>query len=215
MTILFTWGNPDPINLLILIVYAIMAIFMYQTLKEAQKQTTYTLAINQFNIFNSELQEFITEGKNIKFNSNFALNTQSYYNCIDNSNAIQYIRLFPLPKQIAKEDEEQFINDFRVYVLFPLSRYYDKIYKFILQVEEDNIMTTKYKNSILYALERDILQTYFRVCNNQFGKRPTVDFENFKTIKFIPEDSFFKINQYYIANQKFSFESLGFYKDTF
>lgn len=210
------------VNFLILIVYALMAKYMYSTFTGGQKQTEISLSINQFNIYHFELQGLIGEGKNIKFRSDLnegILKTLDYQ--FINSNGIEYISVFTIATDTLKytlnknnENSQVVINDFRNNVLFPLSRYYDKLFHFLNRVKADKVLNQDYRNILYNYIERDVLQTYFRVCNNCFQDFMTVDLLPFKTIKYDTE-TFYKINKFYIENKIFQYKDLQFYKDTF
>ncbi len=210
------------VNFLILIVYAFMAKYMYRTFIGGQKQTETSLAINQFNIYHTELQGLIEEGKNIKFHSDMdegILKTLNYQ--FIKSNGIEYISAFTIATDTLQDtlkndkNSQAIINDFRHNVLFPLSRYYDKLFHFLNRVKIDKVLNQDYKNILYNYIERDILQTYFRVCNNCVeGYYMTVDLTPFKTIKYDPE-TFYRINKFYIENEIFQYKDLAFYKRIF
>jgi|GEM_PF-5375890 len=210
------WTNSDTINCAILIVYTIMAWYMYRTFEIGFRQTKFSLAINQFGIFNDQLKQFKDEGENIRFKLNLYSENDinNFTKAVEKSNGIYYIEIFLLLSHSPNEFTESEINEVRTQILFPLTKYYNRIFKFLEDIYNDNILTDEYKIILFNNIERDILQTYFRVCNNKFGEQKTVDFNIFKTIRFIPEQSFLKINQFYIENNLFKFENLMFYEGT-
>jgi len=207
------------INFLILIVYALMARYMYKTFTSGQKQTEISLAINQFKIYHFELQGLIEEAKNIKFRSDSVLSNEkleSLISSFNNSNGISYIYVFSMltNPQYGLKNNQNMINDFRHNVLFPLIPYYAKIFSYLKRVKNDKVLNIDYKNILYYQIERDLLQTYFRICNNCHSNYKTVNLSIFKTEAFDPE-TFFIINRFYIENDIFLFNDLKFYQNTY
>lgn len=207
------------VNFLIFIVYAIMAKYMFKTFTGGQKQTEISLAINQYNIYHFELQELIVEGKNIKFHTDLGdsiLKPLKYQ--YSNSNGIDYMGVFTIIThkwliiKTYEENRKDLIEDFRDNVLFPLSRYYDKLFHFLNRIKNDSVLKN-YKNILYINIENNILQTYFRLCNNCVGNYKTVDLSSFKTEGFDP-DTFYRINKFYIENGIFQYKDLKFYQDT-
>jgi hypothetical protein len=220
MTLFISWSTSDTINTLILIVYIITAIVIYMTFKGGQEQTSISLSISQHNIYYNELLDFIEDAKNIKFNSYLGDKAHiSIRSNIDKSNGIDYMSLFQFTDHYAAtldrniDDIEQ-IDDFRFNVLFPLERYYDRLYYFLNTILKDKILKDNHKRIIFNKVERDILQTYFRVCNYAVpNDKRQYNLSTFDTEKYKSE-SFYKINQFYIDNRLFQFKDLDFYRKT-
>ncbi len=131
MFIRIIWTTNDTLNLLLVIVSVITAIYLIKTFTQGQKQTKTSLSINQFAIFQKELDGFISEGKQMRFNSNIERILDIYKNDFSESNGIHYIGLFNILTQInyynlESVERQEIINDFRQRILFPLFRYYDK-----------------------------------------------------------------------------------------
>lgn len=217
--ICITWATADTINTLILITYIVTVWVIYKTFKEGKRQTTISLSISQYNILYKELLDLIEDAKNIKFKSD--LGEEAHVNIrtrIDEANGIYYIPLFLFTssgvKFLKKDDAAKHINDFRHNILFPLVRYYDRLYQFLEIVIKDEILEPNHKNYIYNKVERDLLQTYFRVCNYQFmSEKPDYDLIPFETEKF-NADSFYRINKLFIEKNLFQFKDLEFYKET-
>lgn len=207
------------VNFLIFIVYAIMAKYMYKTFTGGQKQTEISLAINQFNIYHFELQGLIEEAKNIKFYSDLDLingKLKSLSPAYDKANGINYIEVFSMltnPSYDLKNNQDM-INDFRHNVLFPLVRYYDKLFYYLNRVKNDKVLNHDYRNILYNHIESDLLQVYFRICNHCHGTYMTVDLSIFKTEVFDPE-SFYMINRFFIENKTFQYKDLNFYQSIY
>jgi len=235
----FIWTTADTINSLILIVYTVTAYFIYNTLKvgqrqldegqkqfeEGQKLTKTSLALSQFNIYNDELKNFINDAKNIKFQSSTDENTnKKLKQDMLEANGIFYISLFSFiytAKVLlnTKDDEEsrkvnETVSDFRHNVLFPLERFYDRLLHFLNSVKKDLTMEDSYKQIIYTKVERDLLQTYFRICNYKIlGEKLDYDLVIFDTTVYNSK-SFYRINQFYIDNTAFNYKDLTFYNKT-
>jgi hypothetical protein len=220
MILLFQWGNPDPINLIIFIVYAVMAILMWKTFKEGQRQSNISLSISQFNILNKEFEGLLSEAQNMKFKSELEdLQLKPFRHSFEKSNGIYYISLFTILDTIKyykdpSDEKENYIIDFRHNVIFPLSRFYDKIHHFLQRVQIDKTINDDHKRILYYYIERDLLQTYFRVCNHRFGNILQCSLADIETEVF-KEAAFHEINVFYKRNSLFQFKNLNFYETTF
>jgi hypothetical protein len=219
------WNPSDYINLFILIVYAVMAYLMYITYRNGQKLSKAGLSISEYNIIFNDLQSLITEAKEIKFKSYLneaQINPIKYR--YDQSDGVFYIKLFLFVtlqnqsnKVIYESEENKFaISDFRDNVLFPLERFYDKLNDFLFTVHKDVVLEEYHKKFIFKTVERDLLQTYFRVCNNihPFLNNKEYQLSHFKTEAYNPEESFYRINKFYIENKLFNYKDLEFYQTT-
>lgn len=198
-----------------------MATLMYLTFKEGQKQTRISLAINQYNIFQKELDSFIKEANDIKFKSDLSPTILApYKHAFENANGIYYIKVFDdvldsirlLPDD--STERRPLINDFRLNILTPLYRYYDKLYHFLIQINKDKVLTDQYKRILYNYIERDILLTYFRISNYKRGDTLYCDLSVFNTTGY-PISNFYLINDFYIKNNAFQYKNLKFYANTF
>ena len=220
MTLLFQWGNPDPINLLILVVYAVMAFLMWRTFKEGQRQSNVSLSIGQFNILNKELEGLNTEAQNFKFKSEMEeVQFKPFRHAFETSNGIYYIDLFNILDTIKfyhepSDEKRNYVNDFRHNILFPLTRFYDKLFDFLQRIKTDTTINNEHRKILYYYIERDLLQTYFRICNYQFGGTLKCRLTDIETEKF-KESLFHRINDFYRTNNLFQFKDLNFYQMTF
>jgi hypothetical protein len=220
MTLLFQWGNPDPINLIILIVYSVMAFLMWKTFKEGQRQSNISLSISQFNILNKEFEGLLSEAQNIKFKSELEdIQLNPFRHAFEKSNGIYYIDLFNILDTIKyyqepSDEKKNYINDFRHNVIFPLTRFYDKIYHFLQRVQIDKTINDDHKKILYYYIERDLLQTYFRVCNYKMGNMLKCSLADIET-KAYTEAMFHTINEFYKSNGLFQFKNPSFYETTF
>lgn len=216
------WSRSELLNLFAVIAYFITAIIMYLTLDEGRKQTKISLSISQFNILDNLLSDFINEAKTITFKSE--LEDDSFLNNILKSHpelsGIYYMPLLIIALNnrlgvMLRDGEIDRLNNYRHNIVFPLVGYYDKLYGFIIDVIKDEVITEKYKKMLLKKVEREILQTYFRVCNYSvindgvlaYNLNP-LETENFDL------DSFYKINKLYIDKGLFEYKDLDFYKET-
>ncbi|MFA6089446.1 MAG: hypothetical protein WC755_06285 [Candidatus Woesearchaeota archaeon] len=224
MILCYTWTTPDTINFFILIVYVITAFLIYRTFNEGRKQTKISLSINQFNIFYNDLKDLIEDAENIKYKTDLGENanssTKSY---LEKSNGINYIGLFQftlnterlINKQLKDDNYTDTIqiNDFRQNIIFPLGRYYDRLLYFLNSVDKDDILQINHKKIIYNKVERDILQTYFRVCNYQFSGKLDYNLSIFDTDTYKSE-MFYRINKFYINKNLFQYKDLEFYCKT-
>jgi hypothetical protein len=222
MILCTTWELADKINFAILIVYFITAIVIFITFWEGKKQTKISSSIGQYNIMKDEFSDFLEDAKNLKFNSKLIENAdESIKPDLQNVNGIDYIPLFMFAtdntvlSSLKKGDNDENKQDFRHNIIFPLERYYDKLYNYILSVVKDEILEQSHKDIILKKIERDILQTYFRVCNYGIGINGENFYQihSFKTEKFNP-DSFYRINKLYTDKKLWQYKNLEFYQET-
>jgi len=224
---------PDQIQFWLLVVgivnimvVAITAIILYRTLKEGQrqsdesrKQTSYSLAINQYNIVYQDLKGIHKKFEELNFKeilkkSNIAETNlpQSSRQGIEEANGlnIPMIYLFrPFLHPTNKSLKEEGIGFFRFNIIFPLLREYVSLFDFLKDVKNDKILSIEYKNRLYKIIERDILQSYFRICN----------YRRFTNMKYYlsslqPEDleDFYAINNFYIENNLFQYNPLDFYE---
>ena len=198
-----------------------MAYFLRKTFIEGKKQTKTSLAINQFNIFHDELKGLVVEAKEMRFHTdlgNGILKTLNHE--FEKANGIYYIGIFSISSDLKltlaqdAEDNRALINDFRHNVLFPLSQYYDKLYHFLNRIKCDETLSLDYKKILYNYIERDILQTYLRVCNYERGNKRHCELSIFKT-EVYDQNSFYNINNFYIDNSAFQYKDQAFYIKTF
>lgn len=194
------------------------AFFLIKNFFLAQKQTKISLSINQFNIFQKELEGLIKEAKEIKFSSKYPNLTKPYQQDFEESDGIYYITLFSIISHIKyynneSHERENLLNDFRHQIIFPLMKYYSKILQFLSRVKNDEVLSKSYKNILYNYIERDVLQSYLRISNNQLGNELQYDLSIFETSVFDPT-SFYKINEFYIKDDLFQYQNLNFYINT-
>ena len=225
MLLCFSLTTSDIINVLILIVYIITAGLIYLTFDQGRRQTGISLSIGQFNIFYDELKDFIDDARSIKFKSDFGNNASpNIKSNIDNSNGINYVQLFAftstaeiITRNKKTDDDSEWngeINDFRHNILFPLSRYYDRLFYFINNVYTDKILLDEHKKIIFNKIERDILQTYFRVSNySVYNNQLHYNLSTFDT-EVYKSESFYIINKFFIEHNLFQYKDLKFYQMT-
>ena len=107
------------------------------------------------------------------------------------------------------------MNDFRHNVLFPLERYYDRLLHFLQSVKVDTTMEEYYKEIIYTKVERDILQTYFRICNCTLANISKLDYDiSIFSTSMYDTTSFYRINDFYKENKIFQYKDLTFYQRT-
>jgi len=223
MVLCINWTTSDTINSLILIIYIITARVIYITFIEGKKQTAISLSISQFNIYYNELLDFFEDGKAIKLHSDLGDKAHPIIkDNIEKVDGINYIYLFLYAEKYLVEDIDDKnvdrirnqINDFRHNILFPLEKYYDRLFHFLNSIYKDNILEKNHKNILFNKVERDILQTYFRICNYSFiTNEKNYDLSTFDTPKYNSK-SFYKINNLFIENKLFQYKSLEFYCKT-
>ena len=184
--------------------------------------TSTSLAINQFNIYNDELKSFKEEAKNIKFEQKFKypmITPEDF----EKSNGVSYITLFTFStdENIISNHNSDITLDpnyldialFRSSVIFPLERFYAKLSHLLEKILKDKILLKRYKAILFSRIERDLLQDYFRICNYEFFEKRLYNLSIFKSEGY-NSNKFYKINQFYIANNLFDYEDLKFYKTT-
>lgn len=193
---------------------------MWKTFKEGQRQSNVSLSISQFNILNKEFEGLLSEAQNMKFKSELEeLPLKPFRQAFEKGNGIYYIELFEILNTIKyyqepSDEKRKCIIDFRHNVIFPLSRFYDKIHHFLQRVQIDKTINDDHKRILYYYIERDLLQTYFRVCNYRFGNILHCSLAEIET-KVFTEEAFHEINIFYKKNSLFQFKSLNFYETTF
>lgn len=52
-----------------------------------------------------------------------------------------------------KSMKKKNVSDFRLNILFPLARYYDKLYHFFLRVKEDSSINDNHRRTLYYYAE--------------------------------------------------------------
>lgn len=219
MTNLFcSWTVANWIAFFSLLISIGTAFFLIKNFFLGQKQTKISLSINQFNIFQKELEGLTKEAKGIKFSSNQQDLTKPYQKHFEESDGIYYIGLFLIISHIKyynKESQERdaLLNDFRHQIIFPLFKYYSKIFQFLNRVKNDEVLSESYKKILYNYIERDILQSYFRISNNKLGNELHYDLSIFETPVFNP-NSFYSVNDFYIKNNLFQYQNLNFYITT-
>lgn len=222
MTSIIHWttlGISDIINIVICIIYLITAFLMFKTFKETKKQTGISLDISQYNIFHTELLDFIEEAKNSKFHSNLLEDIlKPLKNDYEKSNGIYYMHVFSNVHTTINfnngADNLAFINDYRSNVLFPLTRYYDKLLFFVNRIKDDKLLSIEYKLVLYYLIEMNVLPIYFRV-SNCLGPSGSIqcNLTPFSTENY-DSKTFYEINEFYIANNLFQYKDLKYYKHT-
>jgi hypothetical protein len=208
---------------------ALSIYFLYRTLKEGQKQanesnelTKQNLSISQYQIYMEEMKYFINLFQNLKFAVNpNALPGTDFQTNISNYNGIDYIELFgPVMghhNYFTTMNEIPFnkrVNEFRHNIIFPLFRKYSQLHNYLERIKADSVLKVDHKKLLYLLIERDILQTYFRICNNEDPlNQKSYNLSTFDTPVF-QSNSFYDVNQFYIDNSLFSLHSLKFYKET-
>lgn len=223
------WNIDNTIQSLVLLTAAISLFFLYRTLREGQKQakqsnklTKQSLSISQYQIFIEELKYFIERFQNLKFSVNpVSLPGPEYNSDIQNATGIDYIKAFrPLIRPVTYFfNADRSLNDakadeFRHNILFPLYRHYSQLYNFLERVKSDSLLKEEHKNLLYLIVERDLLQTYFRITINEDPLRKKwYDLSMFDTAVF-NSNSLYAISNFYINNNLFTLHSLDFYKET-
>lgn len=206
------------INIGSLFVAIITLIYLFKTYKTSQRQTSMSLAINQYNIYHSEFKDFLEEAKNLRFRSeSLNLNQVGLADATTKYNGLNYIEIFlcTIPGSIWREKLAEFKleHSFRSGVLFPLTLYHDRLYDFLCRINNDPILSGNYKGILYNYIERDLLQAYFRICNNTFRDSLEHNILEFSTNAYDAK-SFYAINDFYINNNAFRYKSLQFYQNT-
>ena len=101
------------------------------------------------------------------------------------------------------------VSSFRLFLLFPLLREYVSLLDFLKEVRSDKILSIEYKNRFYKIIERDVLQSYFRICNFcmfQYMKY------NLSSLQKTDLEDFYAINNFYIENDLFQYNNLRFYQ---
>jgi hypothetical protein len=210
------------ISVATLITTIITAFYLYRTYRTGQSQTSTSLAINQFNIYYNEFVDFVKEAENLKFGDESSnLSVVGLSDIPNRYNGINYIatlnfttdRMKYILQNTKTLNERSLRSNFREGILYPLSRFYDRLYKFLLRIKNDDVLIQNYKNILYMYVERDLLQTYFRVCNNTHGPELLYDLTPFKTQAY-DANSFYGINRFFIENNCFQYNNLTFYQET-
>jgi len=218
------------IGFLTVLVGAITAYILLRTLKEGQKQskegqrqTGYSLAINQYNIQFQDLMGIINKFKEINFKENFKkykvdeniypLNFRYGLNDANGINTamIYLFIIFSIPYKNETTKDQLF--NFRLHILFPLLREYKSLLHFLNEIKDDTLLSQSHKNKFYKIIERDVLQSYFRICNNHTLPVAEPDYDLSCYPKNNIED-FCAINEFYIANSAFQYNTLEFYQNT-
>lgn len=209
-------------------------ILVYKTLRAGQRQaneantlTKQNLAINQFEIYNDEFKSIIQLFEKLKFSVDFnlincnpgRLNGTDFKNWVNQSNGIDYINAFHILtfRDYFLEESGSLnlyrLNEFRYNIIFPLVRHYIVLLNFLNRVKDDEILTVDYQKIFYLRVERDLLQHYLRICNNEFipGTK-WYDLSIFDTEVFDSKE-FYVINKFYNNNKSFQMWSWNFYKE--
>ncbi len=209
---------PDAINVAMLIATSVMAILMYKTFKSGQEQTSISLGINQYHIYYTEFKDYVEEAKNLKFDDESdVLSKAGISNIKARFDGLNYIPAFLFLRNLHENrvtrPDEELIDGFRFGVLFPLTRYYDRLFEFLQRIQNDEVLSERYKKILFMHAEKDLLQNYFRICNYTYANILWYNIEPLKTQGF-DYKPFYHINDLYIQNNLFQFKSLDFYKTT-
>lgn len=222
MDLFLGWSTPTWISLGGFCISIITAIFLIINFFQNRNLAKTSLAINQFNIYYNSLKDFIDEAKKIQFKPEYE--DEEVHPIVkqhmEKSNGIWYIQLLMFVSHMShldiKPDEKlksQMFN-FTYCVLAPLVRYYDKLLHFLNAVYDDTVLADRYKKIIFNKVEQELLQIYFRVCNNvRWQEKKEYDLSKFKTVGF-DTSIFYEINSFYIKNKLFQYKNLEFYIKT-
>ena len=165
------------------------------------------------------MDSFIEEAKQIEFQQPYGNLFIAAINPPEYGNGINYIHLFiRVPVMYYKcdknlEEKKQKLDNFRHCILFPLSRYYHRLYSFLVRIKNDKVLGLDYQNMLYNYIERDLLQNYFRIFNNKTSGNIDYDLSIFDT-ELYKSKSFYLINNFYIENNAFQHEDLNFYTHT-
>lgn len=215
------------INICLVLVGLYTAIILFRTLKEgqrqskeAQQQTGYSLAINQYNILYQDLVGITKRFAELNFKEiikkDNVIETSflgKFHQGIEEANGMNISMIYLFRPFLHPENEkltEAEIIHFRIYILFPLLREYVSLYDFLKEVKSDKILSDEYKNRFYKIIERDILQSYFRVCNYSYFN--DILKYNFSKLQKVDLVDFFAINNFYIENNLFQYNNLEFYQ---
>lgn len=199
-----------------------------QTLNN-QKQAEYSLAQNQYNIYRQELEFIIETFKTLKFSDAKNQFPASYADAFNKANGINtdMIKIFAflLVIEVSQITNEQRVA-FKMQIFQPLIWNYQRLLRFLVKIKDDNILSNIYKDMFYEKIEHDLLQSYFRICNNQTTDRgKDYDLKKIFTRKYKDEwqtlagdkkwiDEFYRVNNFYIENHTFRFKDLHFYQTT-
>jgi hypothetical protein len=222
------WNIDNSIQSLVLITAAISLYFLYKTLKSGQRQadesnelTLQNLSISQYQIYTEELKYFFEVFQSLKFKvEDHKFPDPDYLAQIKSADGIAYIQVFRIlltNSYFLKADSSlitERVDEFRHKIVFPLFRNYGMLYNFLSRVKSDQLLKNEHKKIIYLIVERDLLQHYFRLCNNEDPlRKKSYDLSLFDTPVF-QSQSFCAINQFYVDNGVFSLHTLEFYKET-
>jgi hypothetical protein len=223
------WNIDNSIQSLVLFTAAASVFLLFQTLREGQKQsrlsnelTQQNLSISQYQIYIEEFKYFQQMLQNLSFkvDSN-ALPGPEFNKDIKDANGIEYIKPFRaiMRPNFYFLNENETLNDlraneFRHNIIFPLFQKYSQLHNYLTRIKQDSLLKEEHKKLLYLLIERDILQTYLRICNNEDPlNRKRYNLDLFETSLF-QSKMFYSINQFYIDNSLFSLHSLEFYKQT-
>lgn len=223
------WNIDNSIQTLLLITAAVSIYLLYKTLKAGQHQaeqsnelTRQNLSISQYQIYMEELKYFIKMFQELQFPVTPATFHRSDYRTdIQNSNGIDYmltIKYVIDPEHYFlnsdRTENTERVNEFRHNILFPLFRKYAQLHNFLQRIKADQLLKDEHKKLLYLLIERDLLQNYFRLCNNEFpDNTKNYDLSLFETQVFRIE-SLHAVNRFFIDNDLFALHSLQFYKET-
>jgi len=208
-----------------ILVVAVTAIILYRTLKEGQRQseegrklTGYSLAINQYNILYQDLLGIIKKFEELNFteiiNKSNNPSLQKFNSGKEIANGMNLPMIYIFGQFLHPQNEdltEKEVSNFRLFILFPLLREYVSLYDFLKEIRNDKILSVEYKSRFYKIIERDILQSYFRICN--FSMFNHILKYNLSSLQETDLEDFYAINNFYIENNLFQYNNLKFYQE--
>lgn len=223
------WNIDNSLQSLLLGTTAISLFFLYKTLKNSQQQasnsqqlTEKSLSIDQYQIYSTELNYLVKMFQELRFQvDDQKLPGIPLQENLATSNGISYIRVFNVVMRgtyYFRQEGQTLIpaqvHEFRHQILFPLYRLYSILHNFLTRVQDDALLKPEHKGIIYLIVERDLLQHYFRICNNvDYNQSPSYDLSIFDTRAFNSQ-SLYAINEFYIRHRLFSLHDLTFYQQT-
>lgn len=210
-------NNSDFNNLLTPIIALFSVILLIFTLSDSQKYNSRQLAINEYNILFQDFELIKIKLEKLKFEVDTNGFSDSFKKSLEESDGINYISLFSqfLNFELGnKNDTNQLIGKFRIGVIFPFIRNYKNLGIFLNEVIQNDVLSDRYKAKFYIKVEQQLLQCYFRICNNidQLGK-PNYDLSLFDS-EVYKSAEFLEINDLYIKNNLFQMNDLDFYIKT-
>lgn len=215
------YKNSDFNDLMTPIFALFSIVVLVYTLMESQKYNKNLLAMDEYKIMLQDFEIIKLNLENLKFKIKLDQIPEHFENDLRNANGVDYIHVFhsffllndtqnPFITNITKTELK---SSFRTNVIFPLVRNYKNVALFIEEVANNKLLESRYKRKLYLKVEQQLLQHYFRICNNiDSSRKQEYNLKVFDSNGF-NSNEFFTLNELFIKDDLFQINDLNYYKN--